>query len=159
MEDLEGPQDTEDSGKFNWKQDDQREAQEPRKNSCQNRANAGAKEAPVHCNNGTEWAKVKGTRCVLGLRKRILAQKLQKRFNEITSQVYYWLRKATKVYQRGKKTQRIKEPTREYTVPYYGIQFVIWDLRLQTKVSPLGLVANLEQQRDKEPNAFIKVNR
>ena len=37
-------------------------------------------------------------------------------------------------------------------------QFVIQYLRLWTILSPLGLVANLEKQRDKDPNAFLKVN-
>lgn len=38
------------------------------------------------------------------------------------------------------------------------VHCVIWDLKLHIKVSPLVLVANLKQQRNKKPNAFLKVN-
>lgn len=33
------------------------------------------------------------------------------------------------------------------------------EFMIAEKVSPLCLVANVEQQRDKEPNAFLKLNR
>lgn len=79
----------------------------------------------MHCNVGAEWARVscktlsKVQGGELGMGKIILAQKMQKRLNKITSYVCSWLDSTTKVYQGGNKTQGTRKEPREYSIPQY----------------------------------------